>query len=125
MRQNKINGTSGIVAVDHVATEERGALTFYTPIEDPVVVIARCTRFMLENRILEMAKTVSGSWITEPWEGGREYVPSTEKNYLKYEKENSTAESSSTLECSNDEKNKFTYIDGASLLIYRNKQTEV
>ncbi|XP_046977642.1 uncharacterized protein LOC124543462 [Vanessa cardui] len=44
-----------------VEAEGRGdsPLKFLTPVGDPIVVVARCTRIMLDDRILEMAKSIS------------------------------------------------------------------
>lgn len=53
--------TSGFVGLDEESTvEEEGKLVFKTPPGDQIVVIAKCTKVMLDDRILEMANTVSG-----------------------------------------------------------------
>ncbi|KAL4713546.1 hypothetical protein ACJJTC_007784 [Scirpophaga incertulas] len=44
------NSKLSMAFVNHVATEERGALTFYAPNKNPVVINVRCTRFMLGKR---------------------------------------------------------------------------
>lgn len=56
----------GFVALDEEETKRRGRLTFEAPTDDPEVVTAKCTKIMLDDRILEMAEKISGS----PAEGG-------------------------------------------------------
>ncbi|PZC75264.1 hypothetical protein B5X24_HaOG206526 [Helicoverpa armigera] len=62
---------NGFVALDEEATERTGKIKFQTPHDDPIVVTAKCTKIMLEDSILEMAQTVSGTSDTsasmEPW----------------------------------------------------------
>lgn len=52
--------TSGFVERDEGETRRKGKITFKTTPEDPIVVVAGCTRIMLEDRILEMAEKISG-----------------------------------------------------------------
>lgn len=53
------SATSGFVALDEEVTQRTGKLRFITPRDDPVVVTARCTEVMLDDRILKMADSVS------------------------------------------------------------------
>lgn len=55
------SGTCGFVESDEERTESAGACIFKTPSEDPIVVVAKCTKVMLDDRILEMANTILGS----------------------------------------------------------------
>ncbi|KAL4704088.1 hypothetical protein ACJJTC_004434 [Scirpophaga incertulas] len=50
-------GMSGMVLVDHVATEEIGALTYYTPIK----LRSKYVSLILEDRIHKTAKIVNGT----------------------------------------------------------------
>ncbi|CAH2096585.1 unnamed protein product [Euphydryas editha] len=54
------NTTAGFVGAIEAEGQKEGPQTFNTPKGDPVVVVARCTRVMLGDRILEMAKTITG-----------------------------------------------------------------
>lgn len=65
------NSESGFVALDESETERTGKPKYETPPNDPIVVIARCTKIMLDDRILEMAKTIEGSpgVDAKSWEG--------------------------------------------------------
>ena len=49
------NATSGFVELNEEETRRTGYLKFNTPANDPMVVTAKCTRIMLEERMLEMA----------------------------------------------------------------------
>ena len=53
------NNTKGFVGL--VEDEQRGVgpPKFNTPTSDPVVVVAKCTRVMLDDRILDMARAIS------------------------------------------------------------------
>lgn len=55
------NMTKGLVELDSTQTEQAGTLVFQTPPEDPIVVVAKCTRVMLDDRILERAQTLTGT----------------------------------------------------------------
>lgn len=55
------NATAGFVSLDEKETEKHGVVKFKTPPEDSLVVVARCTRIMLDDGILEMAKSISGT----------------------------------------------------------------
>uniref|UniRef100_A0A2A4JHJ8 (+)RNA virus helicase C-terminal domain-containing protein n=1 Tax=Heliothis virescens TaxID=7102 RepID=A0A2A4JHJ8_HELVI len=61
----------GFVYLDEEETERTGLIKFKTPQDDPVVVIARCTEIMLDDKILEMAKTIwrdgDGSMVSATW----------------------------------------------------------
>lgn len=51
----------GFVGLDEERNdEENGKLVFITPPEDPIVVIGKCTKVMLDDKILEMANAISG-----------------------------------------------------------------
>ncbi|KAF9408567.1 hypothetical protein HW555_011787 [Spodoptera exigua] len=52
--------TCGFVALDKDRTERSGTTTFKTPQGHPTVVTAKCTKIMLDDRILEMASSISG-----------------------------------------------------------------
>ncbi|CAH2104871.1 unnamed protein product [Euphydryas editha] len=54
------NTTAGFVGAAEAEGQNEEPLIFSTPKEDPVVVVAKCTRVMLGDRILEMAKTIMG-----------------------------------------------------------------
>lgn len=54
------NLTSGFVPLDEEMTRQVERLVFKTPQNDPIVVVAKCTKVMLEERILEMAESLSG-----------------------------------------------------------------
>ncbi|XP_045504439.1 uncharacterized protein LOC123701072 [Colias croceus] len=49
----------GFVPIDENALKIKGTTTFKTPEGDPIVVTARCTKIMLDDRILDMAKTIA------------------------------------------------------------------
>ncbi|XP_048480282.1 uncharacterized protein LOC119694816, partial [Plutella xylostella] len=51
----------GFVESEEDKTKIKGAHVFKTPPEDPIVVVAKCTRVMLDDRVLEMATTIAGS----------------------------------------------------------------
>lgn len=53
------SATGGFVALDEEETQKTGREKFKTPTDDPIVVTARCTKVMLDDRILEMAETAS------------------------------------------------------------------
>ncbi|KAF9415654.1 hypothetical protein HW555_006753 [Spodoptera exigua] len=55
------SATSGFVALDQEESERTGTARFKTPKGDSIVVTAKCTRIMLEDRILEMAQAISGT----------------------------------------------------------------
>ena len=55
------SATSGFVTLDEQETERTGRIKFKTPQEDPIVVTAKCTKIMLDDKILEMAQSISGS----------------------------------------------------------------
>lgn len=65
------SNTCGFVSLDEEQNEEEGKIVFKTPPGDPVVVVAKCTKVMLDDRILEMANTISGDLsdgkIPEHW----------------------------------------------------------
>lgn len=65
------SSTGGFVPLNERETQRTGKLTFLTPPNDPIVVTARCTKIMLQEKILEMAKTISGPHEpaagSEPW----------------------------------------------------------
>ncbi|PZC76521.1 hypothetical protein B5X24_HaOG204486 [Helicoverpa armigera] len=78
---------SGFVALDEEATERTGKIKFETPHDDPIVVTAKCTKIMLEDSILEMAQTISGtsdtSASTEAWAVPNiRWVNGVRQNYL-------------------------------------------
>lgn len=61
----------GFVALDEEETERTGKIKFRAPEDDPIVVTAKCTEIMLDDRILEMAQSIlrtsdspasQGSW---------------------------------------------------------------
>ncbi|CAH2101783.1 unnamed protein product [Euphydryas editha] len=54
------NTTVGFVGAVDAEGQNEEPQAFHTPKGDPVVVVARCTRVMLGDRILEMAKTITG-----------------------------------------------------------------
>ncbi|CAH2105628.1 unnamed protein product [Euphydryas editha] len=54
------NTTTGFVGAIKAMRQKEGPETFNTPKENPVVVVARFTRVMLGDRILEMAKSITG-----------------------------------------------------------------
>lgn len=60
------SGTCGFVAKDEERSESEGTDIFATPSNDPIVVVAKCTKVMLEDRVLAMAKTIAG----DLFEGG-------------------------------------------------------
>ena len=66
------NATSGFVELDGDGTAETGRVKYRTPPDDPIVVTARCTKTMLDDRILEMAKSMTepvlGDEPFEHWE---------------------------------------------------------
>ncbi|GBP87158.1 hypothetical protein EVAR_62627_1 [Eumeta japonica] len=51
--------TNGSVALDKKQTDRTKRRKYITPSYDPIVVTARCTNVALEERILEMVKTVT------------------------------------------------------------------
>lgn len=51
---------NGFVALDEEETERVGKLKFKTPNDDPIVVTAKCTKIMLDDKILEMAQSILG-----------------------------------------------------------------
>ncbi|CAH2091712.1 unnamed protein product [Euphydryas editha] len=53
------NTTAGFVDAVEAEGPKEGPQTFNTPKGDPVVVVARCTRVMLGDRIIEMSKTIT------------------------------------------------------------------
>ncbi|XP_050563633.1 uncharacterized protein LOC126913011 [Spodoptera frugiperda] len=62
----------GFVYLDTAETDRLGKIKFSAPEDDPMVVTAKCTKVMLEDRILAMAQTIlenqdiqasSGSWV--------------------------------------------------------------
>lgn len=53
------SATSGFVILDERETERTGHPRYVTPQNDPIVVTAHCTKIMLDDKILEMADTVS------------------------------------------------------------------
>ncbi|XP_050553864.1 uncharacterized protein LOC126911310 [Spodoptera frugiperda] len=55
------NATAGFVSLDEKESDQRGVVKFRTPPEDSLVVVARCTRIMLDDGILKMAKSISES----------------------------------------------------------------
>ncbi|XP_069361305.1 uncharacterized protein [Maniola hyperantus] len=55
------NTKRGFVELDEEGTKESGKPKFRTDPDDPVVVVARCTRIMLQEKILERAKTIAGN----------------------------------------------------------------
>ncbi|XP_060809452.1 uncharacterized protein LOC132901769 [Amyelois transitella] len=56
--------TEGFIELEKSQPEEEGHIRAINPPKDPKVVVAKCTRVMLEDRILEMAKTIFGD-LTE------------------------------------------------------------
>ncbi|CAH2086515.1 unnamed protein product [Euphydryas editha] len=73
--------TKGFMDAVEAEGQKRGPKTFKTPKANPVVVVTRCTRVMLEERILKMAKTITndpdvcdtfGAWelLTFKWING-------------------------------------------------------
>ncbi|XP_063823084.1 uncharacterized protein LOC135073021 [Ostrinia nubilalis] len=54
------SNTCGFVSLNEEKTEIEGNTHFNTPPEDPIVVVAKCTKVMLDDRILEMAETIAG-----------------------------------------------------------------
>ncbi|CAH2105844.1 unnamed protein product [Euphydryas editha] len=56
------NSTAGFVSAVESEGKDEEPQTFETPEGDPVVVVARCTKVMLGDRILQMAKTISNDW---------------------------------------------------------------
>ncbi|KAG6456670.1 hypothetical protein O3G_MSEX009866 [Manduca sexta] len=57
------NATSGFVASEEAESERKGNPHFNTPPQDSIVVTARCTRIMLDDRILAMADTITGNLV--------------------------------------------------------------
>ncbi|XP_050550003.1 uncharacterized protein LOC126910728 [Spodoptera frugiperda] len=55
------SATSGFVTLDEEESERLGTLKFKTPEDDPMVVTAKCTRIMLDEKILRMAQSVIGT----------------------------------------------------------------
>lgn len=53
------NKTRGFVVMNEEKSRLTEKLVFDTPDDDPIVVVAKCTKVMLEERILERAETVS------------------------------------------------------------------
>lgn len=63
------SASGGFVALDEGETRRTQRLKFSTPAGDPVVVTARCTRIMLDDRVLEMMNIISGeSAVGRCWE---------------------------------------------------------
>ncbi|KAF9408282.1 hypothetical protein HW555_011986 [Spodoptera exigua] len=62
--------TCGFVALDKDRTERSGTTTFKTPQGHPTVVTAKCTKIMLDDRILEMASSISGPPDRPAGQGG-------------------------------------------------------
>ena len=54
------SNTCGFVSLDEERGKEDGKLVFKTPPDDSLVVLAKCTKVMLDDRILGMANAVSG-----------------------------------------------------------------
>ncbi|KOB69843.1 Replicase large subunit [Operophtera brumata] len=54
------NATSGFVVQREDETDRTEKPNFVTPVSDPIVVVARCTKIMLDDKILEKVKTLSG-----------------------------------------------------------------
>ncbi|XP_050563196.1 uncharacterized protein LOC118276113 isoform X1 [Spodoptera frugiperda] len=55
------NATAGFVSLDEKESNRCGVVKFKTPPNDSLVVVAKCTRIMLDDGILEMAKSISES----------------------------------------------------------------
>ncbi|CAB0044369.1 unnamed protein product [Trichogramma brassicae] len=53
------SGSCGFVGLDEERTELEGRTYFNTPPGNQIVVVAKCTRIMLDDRILEMARSIS------------------------------------------------------------------
>lgn len=60
---------SGFVGLNEAETERTGRPKYAIPSNDPIVVTAKCTKIMLDDRILEMAKTIErNSDVEANWE---------------------------------------------------------
>lgn len=60
---------NGFVALNKTETERTGRPKYATPSNDPIVVTAKCTKIMLDDRILEMAQTIERNLDVEAsWE---------------------------------------------------------
>ncbi|XP_072948186.1 uncharacterized protein [Epargyreus clarus] len=64
------SATRGFIARDEEESKRTGREKFCTPPDDPIIVIARCTRIMLDDKILAMADSLSGEHGITPdtWE---------------------------------------------------------
>lgn len=67
------SATNGFVASDEDRSKAEGKARFNTPPNDPIVVVAKCTKVMLDDRILGKAQLLSGdlsgsgypqNWVT-------------------------------------------------------------
>jgi hypothetical protein len=54
------SNTGGFVVLDDERMERDKPPVFITPPQDPIVVVAKCTKVMLDGRILDMANAISG-----------------------------------------------------------------
>ncbi|GBP77744.1 hypothetical protein EVAR_55409_1 [Eumeta japonica] len=61
LKGHKATATSGLVTLDEEQTERTERLMYITPSYYPIVITGQCTRVVLEERILKMAKSVTRS----------------------------------------------------------------
>lgn len=53
------SGTGGIVGIVEVTGRENTSPKLFTSLRDPVLVVTKCTRVMLDDRTLNMVNNIS------------------------------------------------------------------